>query len=58
MDVMVRRVIKLLLFSPIVLFVACAGPGSGTTVTGVTLAKPLIDTRSPAVVETATFALG
>jgi hypothetical protein len=57
-DVMLSRIVKVLLFSPLALLVACSGPGGGTTITGVAPDKPLIDTRVPAGVETATFALG
>jgi hypothetical protein len=57
-NVMVSRIIMVLLFSPIALLAACAGPRGGTMETSVTPDKPLIDTLVPAVVETATFALG
>jgi hypothetical protein len=55
---MASRIIIALLFIPITLLVACTGQGNGTTVTNITPAKPLIDNRIPAAVETATFALG
>jgi len=58
MNLLVSRIIKVLLLSPIALLTACAGSGDGTTVTSIIPDKPLIDEQAPTVVETATFALG
>ena len=57
-DVLVRRITTSVLFSSLAMLVACTGTGGITMKTNATLTKPLIDTRVPAVTETATFALG
>ena len=55
---MASRILLILTFILLALLAACAGAGGGTTLPGTAPAKPLMDTRLPAVIETATFAFG
>ncbi len=55
---MVRQILIAVLLGLPVVLASCSGAGGGTPTPGITPEKPLIDSRTPASVETATFALG
>jgi hypothetical protein len=57
-NVMVRRILTAFLFGPLALLVSCASTAGIPATPGVIPVIPLIDTRTPAYFETATFALG
>jgi hypothetical protein len=57
-DVLIRQILTSVLLGSMVVLVACSSTGSNTMKDNVIPAKPLIDSHVPAVIETATFALG
>jgi hypothetical protein len=55
---MVKRILAAFLLSPLIFIVSCSLLTGGTVTESATPGKPLIDTRTPAAYDTATFALG